>query len=167
MLKVVEGDLFNTTADLLIHGANCHHLMGHGVAYWIAKEYPGAVEADKRTPYGNPNKLGTYSYWIGNHARIPGKEIVIINAYTQFNPGKDCRYMSILDSLKKIVYDFPNTSNFPNTSIAIPFIGAGIAGGNPHTIFDIFTNVFINSDATLFIRAGEFTEFLNKLDKQV
>ncbi len=77
MFQIVEGDLFSFDADIYAHGANCMTTMRSGIAEIVAKEYPEAVLADKKTKYGDESKLGYYTYWSGNHYRIPNKQIII------------------------------------------------------------------------------------------
>lgn len=60
IIDTVEGDLislFKSGDGHLIHGCNCFHTMGKGVAKQIAREFPQALEADKMTMHGCLSKL--------------------------------------------------------------------------------------------------------------
>lgn len=64
IIGTVRGDLisiFKSGAGHLIHGCNCFHTMGAGIARQIVREFPQALETDKMTAYGDPDKLGTLS----------------------------------------------------------------------------------------------------------
>jgi len=136
-LKYVSGDLVQMFADdqidIMIHGCNCFHTMGSGIARQIASKYPQALLADKSTPYGDESKLGSMSI-----CKIPNKGL-IVNAYTQFAPGAGndvVEYAALYHAFKKIfenAYNIANAINY-QSRIGIPMIGAGLAGGDWETI---------------------------------
>jgi O-acetyl-ADP-ribose deacetylase (regulator of RNase III) len=106
--------------DVIAHGCNCKKNMGAGIAKEIKASFPMAYEADKNaTP-----KMGDFSYTAHY------KECIIVNAYTQFNPGSDGhgkdsdynRYEAIRNSMKKI------NAMFSGYHIGLPLIGCGLAG---------------------------------------
>lgn len=110
------------------HGCNCHDAMHSGVAWELQRAFPEVRRIDsvlhKSTMEidGAPNNmLGTVSpVYIGGGTYV-------MNMYTQFYPGRDCRYDAIraaFTSANKVL-----TSNGIN-SMLIPRIGAGIAGGD-------------------------------------
>ena len=84
-MKHVIGDIIEMgqegKIDVLIHGCNCFHTMGAGIALGIKKTFPEAYEADLRTPYRHASKLGDFSQATTENG------LVIINAYTQFSPN--------------------------------------------------------------------------------
>jgi O-acetyl-ADP-ribose deacetylase (regulator of RNase III) len=107
----------------VVHGCNCFCTMGSGLAKQIRDRYPAAYEADQKTKKGDRSKLGTYS-----HAKI-SDSLVVINAYTQYNYGRDINtvyvdYESVGEVFAKIAQDFPNHA------LLIPKIGAGLANGD-------------------------------------
>lgn len=115
----------------IVHGCNCFHTMGAGVAKAIAKSYPSAVEADRRqTIMGDISKLGRCSV-----TTVPMDKL-IINGYTQYRPGK-CPTEQLYTSIQKLFTtlnrDWQCTFmplDHKHNLIAIPRIGAGIAGGD-------------------------------------
>lgn len=135
--EIVRGDLLELATgnnfDVIIHGCNCFHSMSGGIARAIAKKWPSAETADAMTPKGDKFKLGTYSTAVveGKEDYAP-YEVMIINAYTQYNPGADVNYEAIRDVFKRLHQDLPK-----DIEIGIPRIGAGIAGGDWQTIEDI------------------------------
>ena len=40
MIKNIEGNLFDTNADMICHQANCQGRMGSGVALEVKQRYP-------------------------------------------------------------------------------------------------------------------------------
>lgn len=83
-MKIIKGDLIKLALegnfDVIIHGCNCFHTMGAGIARQIRLKWPGVFEADLQTKKG-PEKLGTYSKHM---VSLPsGTSMVVVNAYTQ------------------------------------------------------------------------------------
>ena len=134
MLPTIKGDLLRLACDghfdVIVHGCNCFHTMGAGIAKQIAALCPKAYEADLRTPYGDWTKLGTYSmakiYGGSGSARVAGV-LYVVNAYTQFNysgGGRNTDYQAVREVFRKIARDFSGMR------VGIPKIGAGLGGGD-------------------------------------
>lgn len=118
--------------DLIVHGCNCFHKMGAGIAGAIARTFPEALEEDKRsTEHGDWTKLGDYS-------SIETAYGTIVNAYTQYYPGRVPKHQ--LHTAIRQVFTKIN-ADFAGKSIGIPKIGAGIAGGNWEEIAEIIQQV--------------------------
>lgn len=150
MKNTIKGNLIALAKtgefDVIIHGQNCFHSWGKGIVKEIAKDFPEAKRVDLLTAYGDKNKLGTYSY-----AKVKlksGKELIIINAYTQFHyrgKGVHLNY----NALETI---FSNISNeFLDKKIAYPKIGAGRAGGDWKKISKIIDEKLIGFEHTLVV----------------
>lgn len=123
-MKYIKGDLIELSKaghfDVIVHGCNCFHTMGAGIAAQIAKEFPEAYEADKKTVYGASDKLGTYSA-----AKI--ENLTIVNAYTQHKLGS--RYNSQPADYMAIQHVFAKISrDFVGKKLGIPKIGCGLGG---------------------------------------
>lgn len=127
LLKLAENDF-----DLIVHGCNCFHTMGAGIAAQIAAKYPEALIADKRTVYGARDKLGDISVAFVNRAdNIP---LIIVNGYTQYGTAiteDQCvvQYSAVRNVFSK-VHDLVWDMYGADTRIGYPAIGAGLAGGN-------------------------------------
>lgn len=128
MLKIIKGDLVEMASkgdfDVIVHGQNCFHGWGAGIAKTIGRRFPQAKKADKETRFGDKKKLGTYSF-----AKVTldcGKELIIVNAYTQYNFGQGLQlnYNALEKVMEKIAEDFSDLH------VAYPKIGAGHAGGD-------------------------------------
>ncbi|KRS11014.1 phosphatase [Roseovarius atlanticus] len=127
-MRRIEGDLIALAKsgqfDVLVHGCNCFHTMGAGIAKIIAKEFPAAAQADMETPKGDRAKLGTIS-----HATVEcdGHSLTIVNAYTQFDHsghGQKVDYNALQSAFEAVAREFPEAR------IGYPLIGAGLAGGD-------------------------------------
>ncbi|MBY5989434.1 macro domain-containing protein [Roseovarius atlanticus] len=127
-MRRIEGDLIALAKsghfDVLVHGCNCFHTVGAGIAKIIAKEFPAAAQADIETPKGDRAKLGTIS-----HATVAcdGHSLTIVNAYTQFDyrgRGQKVDYSALQSAFEAVA------AQFPAARIGYPLIGAGLAGGD-------------------------------------
>ena len=122
MFSEISGDLVQLAKlnkiEAMMHGCNCFHAMASGIAGQIAKEFPGAVNIDKRTTKGSYNKLGTLSIYK------PVNSPYIINAYTQYRPGPDARLIDIISCLDKAIYFCKDKITY----LGIPLLGCGIGG---------------------------------------
>lgn len=136
MLNHMTGNLLDLAEEgefnVIVHGCNCHHTMGSGIAREIRERYPQAYEADLETPKSDREKLGRYSV-------APTENFAIVNAYTQFDfmpRGQDhfeyTAFKTILTELidrSKDAYD----GGIP-LSFGFPYIGMGLAGGDKDRI---------------------------------
>jgi len=142
-MKTIDGDLIKLAIsgefDIIIHGCNCFHTMSDGIAKQISEEFPEAYEIDKRTGYGDLDKMGKISSVVTRGVRI-------INAYIQFNPGTEndsILYDSIEKCFKQIAF------LFQGKRIGIPKIGSGIVGGDWETIENIISEIMKYNDVTV------------------
>lgn len=124
-MQYINGNLITLAQqghfDFIVHGCNCFHSFGAGIARQIKQAYPKAYEADLITRKGDAGKLGTYSL-----ARYPG--VVIVNAYTQYRYGTtgiQADYQAIERVFRTLAERIDD-----DRRIGIPKIGAGLAGGD-------------------------------------
>lgn len=140
-MKHVKGDLIKLALeghfDVIVHGCNCKHTMGAGIAKTIAGVFPSAYTADKDTIYGDKDKLGTISYTLVKNNE--GKTVVVVNAYTQFD--YDNRKLQIDYDALELAFKQIKTL-FHRYRIGYPAIGAGLAGGDWSRISGIINRVF-------------------------
>lgn len=133
MFNIRVGDIFEGCENgYIMHGCNAQGVMGSGVARIIRNKYPKAYE---RYAEQRPN------YILGEV--IPVKvadDLTIINAITQDLYGTDKRhadYDAIRQAMKGAKH-LVTTDQFSTTrELHMPFIGAGLAGGDPATILAI------------------------------
>ncbi len=128
------GDMFaEVTEGYIMHGCNAQGVMGSGVARIIRDRYHEAyLTYAKQAPY----------YIMGEV--IPAKvtdELAIINAITQdFYGGGEIHadYDAIRQAMKGAVHVVSSgTYEGVPKELHMPFIGAGLGGGDPDTIVAI------------------------------
>lgn len=145
MIKYVQGDLFDSGADVIAHGCNCSGGFGAGVAGQIATKFPKAkfYYIDKFDDEGW--KLGDVQF-----VKLNSGDVYIANCATQqaYLPRGVCHadYPGIRTAMEKVKAFAKDKS----LTIAIPKIGAGLAGGDWSTIEKILEEVFIDYDITIY-----------------
>jgi O-acetyl-ADP-ribose deacetylase (regulator of RNase III) len=134
MFKTIHGNLITLAEqgefDIIIHGANCFHCMGGGIAKQLADKYPEVARADKQTQYGDRNKLGTATY---QPIESDGHWFTVANVYTQYKwSGSEDVFE--YDAFQKYLNNMVTLANVERPKqkkrIGFPQIGAGLAGGD-------------------------------------
>lgn len=141
MIIYKTGDLFVTDCDIIAHGVNCKGVMGSGVALTVKTKYPKAYHyyLDKHEEDGW--KLGDVQF-----VKLNSGHSYIANCATQdaYLPRGVCHvnYDALRDCMRK-VKDF---AKLHNLTVAIPKIGAGLAGGDWKIIEEEINIVFDDYD---------------------
>jgi O-acetyl-ADP-ribose deacetylase (regulator of RNase III) len=141
-MKIIKGDLIKLAEqgefDVIIHGCNCFHAMGGGIAKQLADRYPIVEETDRQTEYGDRNKLGTGKL-VSVKSKTSDIRFFIFNVYTQYywSHQKDVfeydAFQKFLDyqsesmvKSQQLIKEF----NLKKYRFGFPQIGAGLAGGD-------------------------------------
>lgn len=123
---------------IMAHGCNCHTLMRSGIAGEISRAFPEVPARDKLFHDTCIETFGTNQYMLGNIYAVSFGNVGIINAYTQYHPGKDVRYDAIEQAFERI-------EKLGLSCVYIPLIGAGIAGGDWEVIKGIINDACVNT----------------------
>ena len=135
-MKIIKGDLIKLAEqgkfDIIIQGCNCFHTQSSGLAKQLATKYPQVLEADKKTKYGDREKLGSYT---SAYVEVDGNIFTVVNVYTQYkwSYGSDVfEYDAFQEFLNNQVefLGYYNPSSLRKKRIGFPQIGAGLAGGD-------------------------------------
>jgi O-acetyl-ADP-ribose deacetylase (regulator of RNase III) len=140
-MKMVKGNMLENinpeVLTVLLHGCNCFHTMGAGVASQIANRWPKVLEVDKQTVKGVREKLGSNSY-----VRINDK-LIIVNCYTQFTYGvykRQVNYEAIYNCFEDVAI-YLQKYDLSKIDMRAPMIGCGLAGGDWNIIRPIFNKL--------------------------
>lgn len=145
MIQIVTGDLIEMAKqghfDVIVHGCNCWNTMGRGIARQIRNSFPEAYQKDQETIKGDINKLG-------NFTAAQCKDLIVVNAYTQYYYGymPNVNYPAIRQSLGQIF------KAFRGKRIGMPFIGAGLAGGEWGKIRQIIDDLVTKEDLITIVQ---------------
>lgn len=153
MSKIIKiGDIFSVERGIIVHGCNAQGVMGSGIALQVKNRWPKCYEIYRDFCNGENDKsnlLGSVVPYA-----VPDKELVIINAITQLNFGKDGKkyvsYEAILVAFKMVA----ESAKFSQLPVHYPLIGAGLGGGDWSIISEIIDFAFkdcSNVDRTLWI----------------
>ena len=141
IIEEITGDIvyqFKTGKYNIAHGCNCFNSMGAGLAKQVRFEYPEAFKIDCNTVKGDKNKLGTFTkYYNKEHGNV------LYNAYTQYDfwTHKPCDYKAIEKAIRAICVDIVIHDDILVKNLALPLIGAGLAGGDWDRIKNIINDV--------------------------
>jgi O-acetyl-ADP-ribose deacetylase (regulator of RNase III) len=135
-INVVKGDLLQATEDAIGHGCNCRKTMGSGVAKALRSKWPAVYAADMDfDKAAGRNKIGMFST-----TQVGGKQVYNIYTQVDFLPrGIDhFQYVGFELGLKNV---FRHMKENNLKSLALPKIGAGLAGGDWQKIKKIIVKV--------------------------
>lgn len=141
LLKIsyVRGDIAemikNKEVDAVIHGCNCYHTMGAGIAKQLNDLTGGGLlEVDKTSPFGDINKLGKFTRYVHSNG------VKIYNLYSQFNYGTNGKEVlvhwdSVFNGICSVIEDSDGVK------IALPYIGCGLAGGLEEDLISVLKDI--------------------------
>jgi O-acetyl-ADP-ribose deacetylase (regulator of RNase III) len=146
VIKYVKGDLFESGADIIAHGCNCVGGFGSGVAGQIAKRYPRVRNAYLERHEELGWELGDVQFV---YAEL-GKGLYIANCATQKEYYPRDRVHADYDAIRTAMTRVKQWAKGQGKSVAIPKIGAGLAGGDWNRIEAILKEVFDDYDVTVY-----------------
>lgn len=123
MIKIIDGDLLESNADIIAHQVNCMGKMNSGVAKQIREKYPDVFAQYKRVCDSY-----TPQYIIGHCQIVVTNGVTIANLFGQLGYGYDGKQYTKLDALKKSMIELRNRC-YPSTTIAFPYGLGSVRGG--------------------------------------
>ena len=125
--QYIQGSILDAPQKYIAHGVNCQNVMGSGVARVLFEKYP-RVKEDYHTTYKViVNNIGRHELLGGYDTSCQDDGKIILNCFTQDKYGYNNEKLVSYDAIYKI---FKSISESQVKEIAIPKIGAGLAGGN-------------------------------------
>lgn len=145
MLNYVQGDLFDSQADIIAHGCNCRGGFGSGVAKIVATKFPKArwYYLDKFEEDGW--KLGDVQF-----VKLNSGDTYIANCATQDAYLPRGVNHADYDGIRLAMERVKAFAQEKGLTVAIPKIGAGLAGGDWNVIEKILEEVFSDYDITIY-----------------
>ena len=145
MITELDTNLLEYPLDGIIHQANCHHIMGGGIAFRIKNKFPEAYEADLKTPKADKDKLGTFSVAV-----LPSN-FHIYNLYGQFFIGtaRMTNYEAVATGLRAIRH---HATDAGLKKLGLPkYMGCKLGGGDWRVVRAIVDVEFADDPMELFI----------------
>lgn len=150
MVRHIVGDLVRDAKNFQVigHGCNCFCTMGAGIAPQIKAKFPEAYAVDCETEAGDATKLGTITY-----TKIQ-TEPVVVNLYSQFGYASKHGEMALdYDALRSSLKLMKQ--KFSGKTFGLPWIGAGLAGGDWNVILKIIEEEMIGEYVTIVQWEGD------------
>lgn len=146
MIKYVQGDLFEASEDLIAHGCNCRNGFGSGVARQMSITYPKAKEFFHDKFEVDGWRLGEVQFV----RLIDKKHQFVANCATQYAYLPRGVKHADYDAIRAAMTTVKEFAQAKSLSVAIPKIGAGLAGGKWEEIEKIISEVFSDYDITVY-----------------
>ncbi len=167
MIKTVQGDLLELKSGILVHGCNCHGVMGGGIARLIRNKWPEVYNAYKSRHAKGGLQLGdvvsvghqklhadrTLSKHLHSLTASLPEQLIVVNAMTQFDFGSDpdrvyVDYDAIFASFARVRM----LARDSGLSVHFPLIGCGLAQGKWEEVSArIEAALGPDADATLWV----------------
>ena len=169
MIKIIDGNIFDSKANFIVHQVNCQSVMGSGVALQVAEKYPH-VEKEylKYLRHCNKNKiepLGTAQYVPTEYWALYMMDTVkndnitaydtnyqyIVNLFGQKDYGVGIQQTS-LKAFKNALIDIREKAKKIGATVAMPYkIGSMRGGADWNEVYSIIKNVFEKSNVDVEI----------------
>ena len=150
MLKYKVGDLIEALksheVEAIAHQANCFCTMKSGIAPLIANQWKEVREADLGTVKGDAEKMGSFSV-----AETPDGHV--FNVYGQYHWSRgDSRYGTSYSHLNLGLCRVRwYLDDHKISSIGLPLIGCGLAGGDWGRVSRLIEEAFEGWDGTVTV----------------
>lgn len=142
MITYKTGNVLDASERVIVHGCNALGVMGAGVALQIRNKWPNVFEV-----YSLRHKV--FGLALGEVipvATIDGK--IIVNAITQLDVARSNNPLAVNVDYNAVhrCYEIINKKvlDWEVTSVAMPMVGAGLAGGDWNIIENIINDTATN-----------------------
>lgn len=147
MVRFIEGNLFDSKADVICHQCNCQGVMGSGVAAEVKKRYPEAFNSYRKDYENGKLELGYVNFADINATQTIANMCAQDNygyngvLYTDYDALKTCFRQVTLYAFMK--YAFMETGDFHKPTIALPYkLGCCRGGGDWNVVYKIIEDTF-------------------------
>ncbi len=149
-IEYIHGDILASKERVIIHGCNAQGVMGAGIAKAIKEKYPKAFQRYR-------DEHGTIGLKVGDcipcFDYLPNR--IILNAITQEHYGSPRGYPYVsyeaLAKIFKLIDSSKGEETQDGARIAMPKIGAGLAGGDWEVIEKIIEESFVRLQPVVYI----------------
>lgn len=126
MIKIIDGNLFNTKANIICHQCNTQGVMGSGVAAEVKRRYPHVFNSYRKDYEEGKLKLGYVNFTTAK------PDQVIANMCGQDRYGYDRKQYTNYDKLQECldrVLEFAIDGYDKQPTIAFPYLMSCYRGG--------------------------------------
>lgn len=141
MSKSVKfGDILSAESGIIVHGCNAQGVMGSGIALQIKNRWPECFNIYSNFCKVEHNKQALLGQIIPY--AVPDSDVIIVNAITQLNFGKDGKKYVSYESILRAFDVIAEIAMLKSVKVHYPLIGAGLGGGDWAVISDIIDCAF-------------------------
>ena len=145
-IQYVNGDLFSTDIEHILHGCNAQGVMGSGVAKIIKEQYFDAFAFYAQQYDEHGLKLGDVQF-------VPANGKVIVNAITQEFYGRDGKRYVSYDAVAAAMRTVNRVLKLSGINrVAMPKIGAGLGGGDWDAIAAIIEQEMVDVQPVVYVQ---------------
>ena len=150
MIKIIDGDLLESGADIICHQVNCSNAMNSGVAKQIREKYPEVFQAYQSLCKPRSNCKHTLLGECQVVETSNGK--CIANLFGQLGYGYDGQQYTNVDALKRAMIKLRNRCiDNENITIAMPYgIGSVRGGAKWEDVYSIIEEVFSDMNVEIW-----------------
>lgn len=147
MKFIKQGDIFESSCEVIVNSINCVGVMGGGLALAFKKKFPEHFETYKKMCQNGEIKVGELYVIDGDEKH----KILLFPTKIHWRNPSLMEY--VVDGLK---YLAENYEKMDIKSIAIPAIGCGLGGLNWEDVKEQITSILSELDNKIEIEIYEF-----------
>lgn len=150
MIEIIEGDLLQSDANLILHQVNCQGKMNSGIAKQIRNRYPQVYEDYMRHYNSKVELFGKISTTEINNNQY------IVNMFSQFNYGYDGQRYTNYEAIYTCLEKVSKLANERGYTVAIPYkIGSDRGGANWNIIYTMINELFNKEQIKIYKYKGD------------
>lgn len=132
MIQSITKDLTTVTRGIILHGCNAQGVMGSGVAKALRSKWPGIFLGYRNMcdqhAQDKKSLLGMIDLYVDSPLPINNQSLIIMNAITQLNYGKDGKVYADIKAIKNVLDHAVLIARIYSLPIYMPKIGCGLGG---------------------------------------
>lgn len=148
MIKIIDGNLFDSKANIICHQCNCQGVMGTGVAAEVKRRYPHVFNSYRKDYENGILKLGYVNFTTAK------QDQVIANMCGQDKYGYDGKQYTNYDALQECldrVLVFALNEYDVKPVIAFPYkLSCCRAGGSWDIVYHMIEDTFKDFDVEIW-----------------
>ena len=148
MIKIIEGNIFDSNANIICHQCNCQGVMGSGVAAEVKKRYPHVFNAYRKDYLDGKLELGYVCFATAKYdqviANMCGQDKFGYDGsvYTNYNKLQECLDNVVAFALCE--YDVRPTIAFPYR------MSCHRGGGDWNVVYKMIEDTFKDFDVEIW-----------------
>ena len=148
MIKIIEGNLFDSKANIICHQTNTYGVMGSGVAAEVKNRYPHVFKSYRKDYEDGKLKLGYVNFSLAKQGQI------IANMCGQDKYGYDGKRYTNYEALQKCMNEVVNYAYQTydiRPTIAFPYlISCYRGGGDWNVVYKMIEDTFKDFDVEIW-----------------